>query len=235
VGPGETTHGEPAGDDFDPPFRKPTDTEYERWWRAYHALPDPKSAERLCGIVHTRKSRLQHAIRVGWSGYPALRDRELAVLRTPGAAMSVAVEVEARAIARVAAVIIPKWEEHALKHMAALEDVSETIRHISAELRLASQEATFLAYRRVPETDDEGRECVDERGRPKFRVESYVPAESIARATARLAAAAKDHAILNKALLDSLNPMRDAAIDLSDAPPEALEYIRRKFGHGGPP
>jgi hypothetical protein len=219
-----------AGVESGAPYRAPSDVEYERWWRAYHVLPDPKSSERCAAICHVRKQRMQYAIRVGWPGFPALRDREDASIRAAQhAALNVATEVEAQAIANLARVIVPTWAEHAQKHMEPLGDVRATIAHVASELRLAAQEATFVAYRRVPAFDEEGFEIVDERGRPRFKIESYVPAESVARATARLATAAKDHAILNKALLDSLSPFQASSIDFSDASDETLAYLERKF------
>jgi hypothetical protein len=177
---------------------------------------------------------MQYAIRVGWPGFPALRDREDASIRAAQhAALNVSTEVEAQAIASIARVIVPTWAEHARKHMESLGDVRQTIAHVASELRLAAQEATFVAYRRVPAFDEDGFEILDERGRARFKIESYVPAESIARATARLAAAAKDHAILNKALLDSLSPFSESAMDFSDASAETLAYLQKKFVRQG--
>lgn len=209
-------------------FRPPTDIEYERWLRAYLARPDAP-VRVLAQIVSTRKERLLYAISTGWPGYPSLRDRLLTQdAASRRAVEGVIVEVQARAVAAVAPLIADSWVSAARRHLQPLQDVSEAITTIAAELRIASKEATFVGFRKAPVVDDDGDQVYDPDGRPLTRLEPFVDAESIARATARLAAAAKDHAILNKALLDSLSPVRDAALDFSDAPPEVLEYLRKK-------
>lgn len=211
--------------------RPPTDVEHERWFRAYASDPE-RSVGRLAVLMSVRKARMLHAVTVGWPPtYPSLRDRLLASDNDAKLSVRhVTEEVQAGAIARVAIAVADGWESAARRHLKPLADVSEAIVSIAAELKIASREATFVGYRREPKLDEEGDPLFDGEGRPLTELKAFVDAESIARATARLAQAAKDHAILNKALLDSLNPMRDAAIDLSDAPPEALAYIRRKFG-----
>lgn len=219
--------GEEHDGNDDPSSRNvkpPTDLEYERWFRGYSARPDASVFE-LAKLLGVRKARLIHAIATGWPPkYPSLRERLRASIEY------MTTEVQAGAIARVAVAVADGWEAAARRHLQPLADVSEAIVAIAAELKIASREATFVGYRREPRLDAEGDPLFDGEGRALTELKAFVDAESIARATARLAQAAKDHAILNKALLDSLNPMRDAAIDLSDAPPEALAYIRRKFG-----
>lgn len=211
--------------------KPPTDFEYEKWFRAYAARPDA-SVLFLAQLLGVRKSRLIQAIGSGWPPqFPSFRDRLLTADENAKRAVErVTVDVQAGAIARVAVAVADGWESAARRHLKPLADVSEAIVSIAAELKIASREATFVGYRKEPKLDDDGDPLFDGEGRPLTELRPFVDAESIARATARLAQAAKDHAILNKALLDSLNPMRDAAIDLSDAPPEALAYIRRKFG-----
>lgn len=213
--------------------RRPTDLEYERWWRIYKALPPPHSVYRFARVAQINIHRAKHVCRVGWENMPPFEARlESDDAAGREAVRKVAETVEAQAIAAVATIVVGTWEQSVRRHLAPLEDVSRAISDLSRELSLAAADANFVQYRQVPDRDEEGRLRRDERGNVILIPEAYVSGESIVRSAARLASASKDHAMLNKGLLDSLAPFRSSALDFSDAPPETLAYLQKKFGGG---
>ena len=231
----EGLEGDPVDeDDLGPEVPShPDASTLESWWRAYLGLPEPRSPKRLARIVHANVHRVRRAVRTGWpdigiaSFESRLGDAEDQVARARAKAQIDGVVRGAHAVAEL---VVDHWATAARSHLEGLADVSAAIRQLAQNVAKASEGASFVQYRSVPDIGPDNQIRRDAKGKPILVLKPYVSGNAVALATARLAQAAKDHAVLNKALLDSLNPMRDAAIDLSDAPPEALEYIRRKFG-----
>jgi hypothetical protein len=219
-----------------PGHSPPNDLEYERWFQAYLTTPEPKSPAKVAASAKARKARIAHAIHVGWPDYPALKDRAKnhAIWKAAEKAVAQVVDmvVSPEVVANAATMVLERWDTAVKGHMRTSAEIGEAIKAVGAQVRIASREATFVQYRRIPELDDKGAQVYDGQGKPLMKVERYIPMETVARATARLAMAAKDHAVLHKALLDSLSPVKDAAIDMSDAPQEVLDYVQRKWGAG---
>lgn len=227
----ENGEGEPEGQDDPegaPPPTPPTPMELDRWWHAYCRMAPPRPWSRLRNIVGGQKARLRKAVHEGWPelGILAFKDREVA---GDEAVAEIVSRATTAAVERVGAVVAESWTRAAEDHLRHLPAFNAAIGKLVRHLEAASEHISFVKYRRVPDLDASGAQRRDAAGQPLMVIKPYVDATDVALAAQRLAAAKKDHAILHKALLDSLAPFRDAGIDFSDAPPEVLAYLNKKW------
>jgi hypothetical protein len=213
----------------EPPPSPPDEVELARWWHQYCNMAPPRPWTKLAEIVHAQKRRVRKAIYEGWPehGIPAFRDRE----RAPEPMVAEVVgRAQAQAIERVATVVANSWASDAERHLRGLPKIGQAIDRLCEVLIEQAEQASLVKYRAVPDLDEKGEQRRDPTtGAALTIMKPYVSASDAALAAQRLMAARKDHAVLNKALLDSLAPFRSSEIDFSDAPPEVMEYLKKKF------
>jgi hypothetical protein len=207
----------------------PDAIELERWWQAYCALPPPRAWTRLCHVVQARKSRIRTAVHVGWpeAGIPAFKDRAIVGDTVMAEVIG---RVHREATERVVSVVANSWATDAERHLRGLPKIGQAIDKLCEVLIEQAEQASLVKYRAVPDLDEKGEQRRDPTtGAALTIMKPYVSASDAALAAQRLMAARKDHAVLNKALLDSLAPFRSSEMDFSDAPPEVMEYLKKKF------
>ncbi len=186
----------------------PTELEHKRWWLAYREDPS-RGLKLLSAAVHANIHRVRHAVQVGWPdlGIVAFRTRLPPIMRTKNAMLdTVTAEVQAQAIAQVAKVVIGTWEDAARAQLASLNSATAALTKLAESLDKASAGASFVSYRKVPDVGDDGKVRRDEKGNAILIMKPFVSGHAVAMAAARLAVAAKDHAMLGKVLLGSLAP-----------------------------
>lgn len=225
--PGESQA--PEAEDPKLPPKPPSEIELARWWNAYCNLPPPRPWSRLRNIVRAQKARIRKAVLEGWPelGIVAFKDRELV---GDSAIAEVVGRVREAATERVVGVVANAWGEAAIGHLALLPKVKGALDTLLTTVSEQVAAASYAKFRDAPDLDDAGKVRRDATGRAMTILKPYVDGYELALAAERLVGALKEAAVLNKALLDSIAPFRDAGVDFSDAPPEVMKYLDEKFG-----
>jgi hypothetical protein len=206
----------------------PSLDDLERWWQAYCRLPEPRPWTHLADIVHARKARVRQAVFDGWPdlGIVAFKDRDIV---TPAVTAELVERVHERSTERVVTAIIRPWAEEATKHLANLPKIGAALDKLYEVLLDQADKASFVRYRRVPDKNADGSLRRDGHGKVVMTAQAYVDGFQLALAAQRLGDSAKEFAVLNKALVDSLTPFRTSEIDFSKAPPEVLAWLQTQF------